>query len=169
MRIGDLAAQAGVTAKTVRYYESIGLMEEAPRHANGYRDYGDEALAQLRFIRDSQAAGLSLAETSEILAMKRAGESTCQHTTELLTRRLDDIDRQIESLLAAKQELLVMRSRAESLDPVACTDPARCQVIEAGRADSSAHAHHGADAHRGVGAHSGPALLGSTIPVRADA
>ncbi|WNM24717.1 MerR family DNA-binding protein [Demequina capsici] len=159
MRIGDLAAHAGVTAKTVRYYESIGLMEEAPRHANGYRDYGDDALAQLRFIRDSQAAGLSLAETGEILAMKRAGESTCQHTRALLERRLEDIERQIDSLLAAKAELLAMHARAETLDPVACTDPARCQVIEAGRAD-----HHGAHVHG-----SGPALLGSTIPMRVGA
>ena len=155
MRIGELAQRAGVTAKTIRYYESIGLMEDVPRHANGYRDYGQDALSQLRFIRDSQAAGLTLAETGEILAMKRAGESTCHHTRELLGRRLADIDRQIDSLLAAKAELLAMSARAEALDPVACTDPARCQVIEAGRAEGGHD--HGASRR---------AHLGSTIPVR---
>ncbi|WP_084125289.1 MerR family transcriptional regulator [Demequina sp. NBRC 110054] len=160
MRIGDLATRAGVTAKTIRYYESIGLMEDVPRGANGYRDYGDDALDQLRFIRDAQAAGLSLAEAGEILAMKRAGESTCRHTGELLERRLEDIDRQIESLLAAKAELLAMQARAENLDPGACNDPARCQVIEAGRAGVHGHAH---------GASRGPSMLGATIPVRSGA
>ncbi len=158
MRIGELAEKAGVTSKTIRYYESIGLIEDAPRHANGYRDYGQDALTQLRFIRDSQAAGLTLAETGEILAMKRAGESTCHHTRELLDHRLADIDRQIDSLLAAKAELLAMSARAEALDPVECTDPDRCQVIEAGRAE-------------GQGTHEPPrrAHLGSAIPVRAGA
>ncbi len=81
MKIGDLADGAGVSAKTVRYYESIGLLAEPERTASNYRDYGDDAAARLRFIRDSQAAGLTLAEVGSILEMKDAGQSTCGHTT----------------------------------------------------------------------------------------
>lgn len=131
MRIGELAEQAGLTAKTIRYYESIGLMGEPDRHANGYRDYGDEGADRLRFIRDSQAAGLTLAEVSEILRMKAAGESTCGHTRSLLARHLADVDAHIERLLSTRAELTAMAERADALNPASCNDPERCQVIAA--------------------------------------
>lgn len=131
MRIGELAEQAGLTAKTIRYYEGIGLMDEPDRHANGYRDYGHDAADRLRFIRDSQAAGLTLAEVGEILGMKAAGESTCAHTRSLLARHLADVDAQIDRLLATRTELRAMAERADALNPSSCTDPGRCQVIAA--------------------------------------
>ena len=129
MRIGELATRAGVTAKTVRYYEDIGLMAEPDRLANGYREYGERALDRLRFIRDAQASGLTLADTGDILRMKDRGESTCAHTRATLERHLHDIDAQIASLLAAKAELTALARRAEALDPADCTDPDRCQVL----------------------------------------
>jgi DNA-binding transcriptional MerR regulator len=131
MRIGELAQQTGLTTKTIRYYEQIGLMHEPDRHSNGYRDYGDDAVERLQFVRDAQAAGLTLAETGEILGMKAAGESTCGHTRALLERHLADIDAQIDRLLAARNALRVMAERADAMDPAACNDPARCQVIGA--------------------------------------
>jgi DNA-binding transcriptional MerR regulator len=134
MRIGELADQAGLTSKTIRYYESVGLMSEPYRHANGYRDYNEEAADRLRFIRDSQAAGLTLAEVGEIVGMKAAGESTCGHTRSLLARHVAEVDAQIERLLAARAELTAMAERADALDPASCTDPARCQVIAASAA-----------------------------------
>ena len=121
--------RAGVSAKTVRYYEAFGLMDEPDRRVNGYRDYSADAVARLKFIRDAQAAGLSLSQTREILHMKSDGESTCSHTTQMLERRLSDVNRQIESLLAAKGELVSLLRRAESLDPGECTDGSRCHVI----------------------------------------
>lgn len=129
MQIGELAARGGVAAKTVRYYESIGLMTAPERRANGYREYGEGALERLRFIRDSQAAGLSLSEAGEILRMKDEGESTCEHSRAMVDRHLRDIDAQIASLLAAKAELIALSRRAEALDPANCTDPHRCQVL----------------------------------------
>jgi len=131
MRIGELADEAGLTAKTIRYYESIGLMDEPARHANGYRDYDHDAADRLRFVRDSQAAGLTLAEVGEILGMKAAGESTCAHTRSLLARHLADVDAQIDRLLATRTELRAMAERADALNPASCNDPARCQVIAA--------------------------------------
>ena len=145
MRIGELADVAGLTAKTIRYYEGLGLVDEPERHANGYREYGADAVERLRFIRDSQAAGLTLAEVGEILGMKAAGESTCAHTRSLLARHLAEVDAQIERLLAARAELAAMAERADALDPAGCTDPARCQVIAANAATETS-AHH--PAHR---------------------
>ncbi|WP_296665429.1 heavy metal-responsive transcriptional regulator [Demequina sp.] len=129
MQIGELASRGGVTAKTIRYYESIGLLAAPERRANGYRAYGEPALERLRFIRDAQASGMSLAETGDILRMKDHGERTCEHSRAMLDRHLHEIDAQIASLLAAKAELTALSRRAESLDPTACTDPNRCQVL----------------------------------------
>ena len=130
MRISELAGRAGVTAKTVRYYESIGLLPDPGRTASGYRDYGDEALTRLTFVRDAQAAGLTLKESGQILDMKDAGHGTCSHTRSLLDRHLTDIDAQIAALESARAELVVLRRRADILDPADCTDPDRCQVID---------------------------------------
>ena len=65
MRIGELAAAAGTTTKTLRFYEDSGLLPQSERSANGYRAYGPEALSLLDFIRRGRVAGLSLAQIRE--------------------------------------------------------------------------------------------------------
>ncbi|MCP5029717.1 MAG: heavy metal-responsive transcriptional regulator [Actinomycetia bacterium] len=130
MRIGELACSVGVTSKTIRYYESIGLVADPARTSGGYRDYGPEAVERLQFIRDAQATGLSLAEIQSVLELKDAGASTCQHTRSLLERHLTEIDDQLERLMSARVELVALAERAGGLDPGQCTDPNRCQVIE---------------------------------------
>ena len=129
MKIGELGEACGVTTKTIRFYESIGLFDEPGRTAGGYRDYGDEAVERLRFIRDAQATGLTLSEIASVLELKVAGEGSCAHTSALINTHLTAIDDQIEQLTAARRELAALAKRAESLDPASCTDPNRCQVI----------------------------------------
>lgn len=132
MRIGELAAEAGVTTKTVRYYESIGLLAPPERTEAGYRAYETDAIDRLVFIRDAQASGLSLAEIHSILELKDAGRSTCEHTKALLARHLDELDAQIDRLEQTRVELSELAVLAAGLDPADCNDPHRCQVIEAG-------------------------------------
>ncbi len=129
MKIGELANLAGVSAKTVRYYESIGLLAEPARTSSGYRDYDDEAVERLRFVRDAQSSGLALAEIASVLELKDRGATSCEHTAALLQRHLVDIEEQIERLQHARRQLATMASRASGLDPASCTDPNRCQVI----------------------------------------
>lgn len=129
MKIGELGQRTEVNTKTIRYYESIGLLDEPARTASGYRDYDDEAVERLRFIRDAQATGLSLSEVASVLELKGAGETSCAHTSSLLERHLVDIDEQIARLQQAREALADLADRARSLDPAACTDPNRCQVI----------------------------------------
>ena len=133
MRIGTLAEQTGVTTKTIRYYESVGLLTEPTRTPSGYREYGDDAVQRLRFIRDAQASGLSLAEIKSVLELKDAGSRSCDHTRTLLERHLTEIDEQIQRLQVARTELLELAERARTLDPTSCTDPHRCQVIASDR------------------------------------
>ncbi len=129
MRIGQLADLGGVSTKTIRYYESIGLLDEPGRTASGYRDYEPNTVERLRFIRDAQATGLTLSEIASVLELKGAGQRSCAHTTSLLERHLDSLDQQIERLQAARSSLVELAERARSLDPGTCTDPNRCQVI----------------------------------------
>lgn len=129
MKIGELGERCGVSTKTVRYYESIGLIDDPDRTPSGYRDYGEEAVERLRFIRDAQATGLSLAEISSVLELKGAGERSCSHTIALIDGHLEAIEDQIAQLQTARTELVELAERARSLDPAGCTDPNRCQVI----------------------------------------
>ena len=110
MKIGELASRVGVSAKTVRYYESIGLLDEPERTASGYRDYTDEAVDRLEFIRDAQASGLTLTEITSVLELKNAGDSSCEHTRELLQRHLADLDGQIVRLQATRDQIAQLTS-----------------------------------------------------------
>lgn len=130
MRIGEVAEQAGVTTKTLRYYERIGLLPWADRTASGYHSYDTDIVDRVRFIRDAQATGLSLTEIQSILELKAHGHRSCEHTRSLLRRHLDDIDAQIERLQTARRELAHLVERAETTDPTDCVDEHRCQVIE---------------------------------------
>jgi DNA-binding transcriptional MerR regulator len=129
MRIGELARQSGVTTKAIRYYESIGVLDEPARTSSGYRSYGPDAAERLDFVRQAQASGLALAEIRSILEIKDEGGQSCEHTRALLKRHLSDLDAKIRELEVARIELTRLFERAAELDPSACTDPNRCQVI----------------------------------------
>lgn len=129
MRIGELGERTDVTTKTIRYYESLGLLDEPARTPAGYRDYGEDEVERLRFIREAQASGLSLSEIASVLELKSSGERSCSHTLALLERHLEELDQQIQRLQDSRRTLAGLAERAGRLDPATCTDPNRCQVI----------------------------------------
>ena len=108
--VSDLAAQAGLTAATVRYYEQLGLLPAPARTAAGYRTYGDEALDldRLRFIKGAQRVGLRLREIGELLAIRDRGLCPCGHTTKLLRQRMAEIDQEVARLGEVRAELARM-------------------------------------------------------------
>ncbi len=129
MRIGQLAERSAVSAKTIRYYEDIGVLAAPGRSASGYRDYDDSAADHLAFIRAAQAVGLSLGEIRGIVALRHSGETPCGHVLELLRARSADLDRRIAELHSLQAELRRLVERAETLDPADC-DPRRvCHLI----------------------------------------
>jgi MerR family copper efflux transcriptional regulator len=129
VRIGDLAQRSGVTAKTIRYYEDIGLVGPPARTPSGYRDYEPSALERLAFIRAAQAIGLTLGEIRSIIALRDDGQTPCGHVLDLLRQRADELDRRIAELRSLRSELRRLVDRAEGLDAAEC-DPGRvCHLI----------------------------------------
>ena len=129
MRIGELAAAAGTTTKTLRFYEELGLLPQAERAANGYRDYGPEALSRLDFIRRGRAAGLTLAQIRDVIDIRDAGDAPCHHVYELMTARLDGIDRQIADLEVLRAALIQRRDQARKADPATCPADTVCRYV----------------------------------------
>lgn len=129
MRIGEVAAATGVSTKTIRYYESLGVLPSARRAGNGYRVYDHAVVDRLGFVKDAQAAGLSLSEIELILQLRDEGRQTCHHVTALLHHHLDEVDQQLEELTRTRRRLEEIIDRAESMDPLTCTDPNSCQTL----------------------------------------
>ncbi|HEX2273698.1 MAG TPA: heavy metal-responsive transcriptional regulator [Acidimicrobiales bacterium] len=115
MRIGELADHVGVNPKTVRYYESIGLLPQPERLPSGYRDYTDDDLDRLRFVRTAQRLGLSLAEISEILRLRERGERPCEYVLEAVDRQLADLDRRLAEMAELRRELVGLKRTAADL------------------------------------------------------
>ena len=129
MQIGELARATGVNTKTIRYYEEIGVLPPAGRAPNGYRSYDQDAVDRMRFIRETQATGLTLEEITSVLELRERGTSTCRHVLDLLEHHLKGLDARIVSLQKTRQDIAGMIKRGRRLDPAECTDPNRCQTI----------------------------------------
>lgn len=129
MRIGELAQASGTTTKTLRFYEEVGLLPEPARTAAGYRDYEAETLGRLDFVRRGQAAGLTLAQIRQVLQIRDGGQPPCQHVSDLLTTRLEDIDRQIAELRRLRTSVARLRDEASSADPVGCPPGEVCRYL----------------------------------------
>ncbi|MCI0550202.1 MAG: MerR family transcriptional regulator [Anaerolineae bacterium] len=105
MLIHELTQQTGVPTKTIRYYESIGLLPSPTRAANNYRQYRSEDAERLRFIASARALDFSLADISEILASRDHGIAPCQRVLDTMTKELAGIDRRVVDLLALRDSL----------------------------------------------------------------
>lgn len=129
MRIGEVAAAAGLPTQTIRFYERKGLLPPPQRGPNGYRVYDAPTLTRLQFIRSGQGAGLTLVEIATILEIRGEGARPCAHVSELLSAKLRDVQiRQLE-LAALEGELEGLISRSHRLDPADCTDAQICHII----------------------------------------
>lgn len=129
MRIGALAAATGTTTKTLRFYGDSGLLPPARRAPNGYRDYDDDAVDRLDFIRRGRAAGLTLKQVREVIAIRDTGTAPCARVQDLLDARLADLDRQIADLIALRGSVAQLRADANHADPADCHAAEVCRYL----------------------------------------
>lgn len=112
MRIGELADRLGVTTKSIRFYESIGLLPNPARTPSGYRDYAEADAERLTFIKTAQRLGLTLDEIGEIIAFRDQGQQPCGYVAELLRRQVADLDRRIGEMRRLRDELKGLEAQA---------------------------------------------------------
>ena len=105
MQIGTLSALTGLSRDSLRFYEKLGLLQ-ARRAANGYRDYPEEAVQWLGYVRTAQQLGFTLAEIAADLPLLVQGEDAGPALRSTLARKLADIDARIAALQGLRQELV---------------------------------------------------------------
>jgi len=142
MFIHELAQATGVPAKTIRYYESIGLLPPPERADNNYRQYTFAAVERLRYIISARSLGFRLTDIGEFLAARDAGTLPYQRVMNSMDGRIADIDRRIADLLALREALNGFRSIGATLPPSkkcdeSCTDYMLEKVQEHGLKPSS--------------------------------
>ena len=101
--IGGLARAAGVGVETVRYYQRRGLLPEPARPPGEVRRYGEQDVKRLKFIRSAQAAGFTLAEIGELIALDASDDRA--RARELAQSRVAAIDEKIAELREARDAL----------------------------------------------------------------
>ncbi len=136
LRIGDLAAQAGVTPDTLRYYERVGLLPAPHRTRTGYRLYDGGIAERIGFIHKAQALGLTLEEVREVLKVAESSSPPCEHVRALLLRRLEEVQARIAELASLQRTLTRALAHSRSL-PLArsCV----CGIIESTAATRHRH------------------------------
>ena len=105
MRIGELARATGTKAETIRYYEREGILPAADRTDSNYRDYSDEHLATLTFVRRARELGFSMAQVRELLTLSDHDDKPCDDVDELVQRQMIEVQRKIADLEALRDEL----------------------------------------------------------------
>mgnify|MGYP000923192617 CR=1 FL=1 len=105
MQIGTAALASGVSTKMIRHYEAIGLVANSSRRNNGYRDYDERDVHELRFIRSSRDLGFSLEEIRGLLDLWRNRARSSKDVHALAARHLSDIEAKIAELQAMAQTL----------------------------------------------------------------
>ena len=108
MRIGELAARAGVTPRTIRYYESLGLLGPSEREGKGFRYYTDAELERLEKIHAFKELGLTLDEIADVMPVYYADPTRIEgkrRIVEILKGHLQDTDEKVQALIQFRTDL----------------------------------------------------------------
>jgi MerR family transcriptional regulator, mercuric resistance operon regulatory protein len=105
MRIGQVAEQAEVNVQTVRLYERLGLLKKPGRRKSGYREYTDDAVMFIRFIRQAKSLGFTLSEIKSLIDMREEGSHTMADMRAVAQARLRAIDERIHQLQAMREAI----------------------------------------------------------------
>jgi MerR family copper efflux transcriptional regulator len=106
MNIGEAAARSGVPAKTIRYYEEVGLIRPAERAGNGYRAYSAVDLHILRFVQRARSLGFTMKECKQLLALWSDPQRASADVKALAELRIAHIDRKMAELEAMRAALI---------------------------------------------------------------
>lgn len=111
MNIGEAARRSGISAKTIRYYESVGLIPEAGRTAAGYRAYTANEVETLRFIHRARSLGFSVSDVAGLLELWRDRSRASADVKSIALKHVADIERKIAELDSIRRTLLDLTTR----------------------------------------------------------
>ena len=132
MKIGDLAAQTGVSVQAVRFYERSGLLPEPRRTQAGYREYGIHDVHRLRFVHRAKELGFTLSEVRELLDLRVDPHRTADDVRERAQLKIQATQAKIRDLKRIEQALQRLVDRCE-----AHGSPDECALMHAiGEQDS---------------------------------
>ena len=127
LAIGELAARAGLTRDALRYYERLGMIVPLRRTSAGFRLYATEVIERLRFIKQAQLHGMTLAEIKDLLRLDARRGNQCRQVHQLLQRKLADLDSRVTLLQEFRRTLKGYLTQCERT--LAQTPDADCPVV----------------------------------------
>jgi len=130
MKIGELAAAAGVSRDTIRHYLSLGLLVAGKDPENGYQIFGTEALSRLRFIRTARQLGFSLGDIRDIFGDADRGDSPCPRVRHALQDRIVQTRREIAELTRLCDHMEEAMAEWEAMPDSAPDGHSVCRLIE---------------------------------------
>lgn len=98
MEIRELAARVGLTTKTIRFYEQVGVLPSPKRRTNGYRIYDENDVDRLKFVIGARQLDFTLEDIAEILALRDRREAPCKVVLDLLMEKALEVSKRIEAL-----------------------------------------------------------------------
>src|SRR5947199_7838801 len=126
LSIGQVARRAGVGVETVRFYEREGLLEEPPRRASGYRQYSEQVIKRIHFIKRAQKLGFSLKEISELLLLRVDAQTSCEEVKQRTEAKIAEVERKLVELQRMRQALLQVASLCTGRGPASA-----CPMLDA--------------------------------------
>ena len=122
--IGVAARLSGVSAKMVRYYESLGLLPPVTRTYSGYRQYAQADVRTLQFIKRARELGFSMAEIAELVGLWNDRKRASASVKRIAQRHVDDLTQRIEAMQAMQRTLAVL------LDHCSGDERPDCPILE---------------------------------------
>jgi DNA-binding transcriptional MerR regulator len=132
MKVGELAKSTGLTAKTIRYYELLGMLDEPQRTESGYRLYDKEDVERLEFIKKAKRLGLSLEEVRDILVLHKQRQVPCVHVLALLDQKLEQVNVVLRELRIFRKELARLREESQARLDQLPEEASICSIIKRG-------------------------------------
>jgi MerR family copper efflux transcriptional regulator len=105
MNIGEASKRSGVSAKMIRYYDSIGLVRSAARSGSNYREYDERTLNELRFVKRARALGFSVEEIVQLLSLWRDRSRPSRQVKSIASKHVADLDARAAELKAMADTL----------------------------------------------------------------
>lgn len=120
MNIGEAAKRTGLPAKTIRYYEDVGLIEPAARTENGYRNYGERDLHTMRFVQRARSLGFTVDDCRGLIALYGDRDRASADVKSLALDRIAEIDRKITELHGLRDTLSELAEKCHGDDRPDC-------------------------------------------------